>query len=181
MSVLHQFAKRNETQDVDEVCPELLNTQLQWEEERTGFPDAPVYLRNGYEYENNTSAPIYLVSLGTTKKLVTETCAIVRLMGVGKQVMQDINDTMSFLIEHNIKFLNIEPLKNGTPIGWVGDNCLSFAKIMPCVYKNTDDILAKFYDTDNNTIENRPKKCINYLQLRKIKHSNNVKDVKKHK
>ena len=60
--------------------------------------------------------------LGIIKKLVTETCIIVILMGVGKQVMQDINDTMSFLTEQNIKFLNIEPLKNGNPIGWVADN-----------------------------------------------------------
>ena len=69
--------------------------------------------------------------------------------------MQDISDTVSFLIEHNIKFLNVEPLKNGTPIGWVGDNCLSFAKIMPCVCKNIDDILAKYCDAEDvNTIEN---------------------------
>ena len=143
---------------MDEVCPELLNSQLQWEEESTGFLEIPIYLRKGYEHENNTSAPMHLMPLGIIKKLVTETCAIVGLMGARKQVMQDINEIMSFLIEHNIKFLNIEPLKDGNPIGWVGDNCLSFAKIMPCVYKNVDDILAKFYDTEDNLIDKWPKK-----------------------
>ena len=99
MSALHQFVKKNEMQDVDEVCPELLNTQLQWEEvEHTGFPEIPIHLRNGYEHENNTSAPTHLVPLGIIKKLVTEICTIVRFMGVGKQVTQDINETMSFLI-----------------------------------------------------------------------------------
>ena len=158
MSALHDFVKKNEIQDVDEVCPELLNTQLQWEEEHTGFPEIPIHLRKGYECENNTSAPMHLTPLGIIKKKVTETCTIVRLMGVGKQVMQDINETMSFLIENNIKFLNIEPLKNGKSIGWVGDNCLSFAKIMPYIYKDIDDILAKFYGTEDNTIEKWPKK-----------------------
>ena len=73
---------------------------------------------------------------------------------------------MSFLIEYNIKFLHIEPLKNGNPKGWVGDNCLSLAKIMLCVYKNADYILAKFYDTEDNKIDKWPKKM---HQLSKIK------------
>ena len=47
MSALQKYVKLNEIQDVDEVCPELLDAQLQWEEESTGFPAVPVYLRKG--------------------------------------------------------------------------------------------------------------------------------------
>ena len=109
---------------------------------------------------------MHLIPLGIIKKLIAEIDTTVRLIGAGKQVMQDINETMSFLIENNIKFLNIEPLKHGNPKGWVGDNCLSFAKVMPHVYKKADDILAKFYDTEDNKIEKWPKKM---HKLSKIK------------
>ena len=166
MSALQKYVKLNEIQDVDEVCPELLDTQLQREEESTGFPVVPIYLRKDYDYDNNTNAPMHLIPLGIIKKLVSEIHAIVRLMGVENQVIEDINETMHFLIEHNISFLNIEPFKNGNPKGWVGDNCLSFAKIMPYVYKNIDEILAKFYDTEDNKIEKWPKKMHKLFKIK---------------
>ena len=94
-----------------------------------------------------------LVPLGIIKRLATEIDTIVRFVGARKIVAHDVNETLSLLIQNNVKFLNIEPLKDGKPTGWVGVGCLSFDKVMPCVRMNADNILAKFYDTEDIQIE----------------------------
>ena len=47
------------------------------------------------------------------KRLVVEIDDIVRFVGAGKIVTHDINETLSLLIQHDVKILNIESLKEG--------------------------------------------------------------------
>ena len=66
---LQKLVTAKKIQDVDRLCPELLDNQLVWDEESVEFPEISACTRKRHEHEDNSNTPMHLVPLGIIKKL----------------------------------------------------------------------------------------------------------------